>query len=61
MLDQEFSSEEALDKAYADHLDSLKVGGFLTKESETALMSAWAEAVLDFREKKSQPRWLDDL
>lgn len=59
MLDQEFSSVEALDKAYADHLESLKLSGI---EFDLAgLMGAWAEAVKDWEEADSQPRWKSNL
>lgn len=53
---QNFKSVEELDKAYADHLDSLLVGGFMKKDTSeySNFMGAWAEAVKDWTENQSK-------
>lgn len=55
----EFKSVEALDKAYADHIESLEMWG--GEFDRPGLMGAWAEAVADLQEALSAPRWKDDL
>ena len=49
---QNFKSVEELDKAYAEHLDSLLVGGFMKKDTPeySDFMGSWAEADKDFDE-----------
>jgi hypothetical protein len=53
---QNFKSVADLDKAYADHLDSLLVGGFMKKDTPeySDFMGSWAEAVKDFEESQSK-------
>lgn len=53
---QDFKSVADLDKAYADHLESLLVGGFIKKDTPeyADFMGAWAEAVKDFEESKTK-------
>lgn len=55
-MEKEFKTLEELDAAYAGHLDSLLVGGFITKDSPeySDFMGAWAEAVKDFNEAKAK-------
>ena len=54
-----FRSVADLDKAYAEHLDSLVVGGFIKKGTPefADFMGAWAEAVKDLEEELSKPRY----
>lgn len=60
---QKFKSVEELDAAYAEHLDSLIVGGFMKKDTPeySDFMGAWAEAVKDLEESLNTPRWKTDL
>lgn len=53
---QSFKSIAELDKAYADHLDSLLVGGFIKKDTPeySDFMGSWAEAVKDWQEAQSK-------
>lgn len=53
---QGFKSIAELDKAYADHLDSLLVGGFIKKDTPeySDFMGSWAEAVKDWEEAQSK-------
>jgi hypothetical protein len=53
---QNFKSVEELDKAYAEHLDSLLVGGFMKKDTPeySDFMGSWAEAVKDFEESQAK-------
>lgn len=54
-----FKTVAALDEAYAEHLDSLLVGGFIKKDTPefADFMGAWAEAVKDLQEELSKPRY----
>lgn len=53
---QSFKSIAELDKAYADHLDSLLVGGFIKKDTPeySDFMGSWAEAVKDWEESQTK-------
>lgn len=53
---QGFKSIAELDKTYADHLDSLLVGGFMKKDTPeySDFMGSWAEAVKDWEEAQSK-------
>lgn len=53
---QNFKSVADLDKAYAEHLDSLLVGGFMKKDTPqySDFMGSWAEAVKDLKESLSK-------
>jgi len=55
-MNKDFKSIEELDKAYADHLDSLLVGGFIKKDTPeySDFMGSWAEAVKDWEENQSK-------
>jgi len=58
MLDnsKNFKSVADLDKAYADHLDSLLSGGFIEKDTPEYhdFMGSWAEAVKDWNEAQTK-------
>lgn len=53
---QSFKSIAELDKAYADHLDSLLVGGFIKNDTPeySDFMGSWAEAVKDWEESQTK-------
>lgn len=53
---QDFKTLDDLDKAYADHVDSLLVGGFIEKGTHeyADLMGAWSEAVNDYIENQKK-------
>ena len=55
-MNKDFKSIEELDKAYADHLDSLIAGGFIKKDTPEYhdFMGSWAEAVKDWEENQSK-------
>jgi len=55
-MNQNFKSIEELDKTYADHLDSLIVGGFIREGSPeySDFMGSWAEAVKDWEENQTK-------
>lgn len=59
MLDTfSFKTVAELDKAYAEHLESMKTGGFIKEGTPefVSFMGAWIEAVKDLEESLSKPR-----
>ena len=55
----DFRTVEALDKAYSELRDSLKVSGL--PYDDKGLMSAWAEAVIDLETELNRPRNFTEL
>lgn len=56
MFDQKWQSVEEIDKAYSDHLGSLRKSGM--EFDEVGLVKEWAEAIANFQEGKTSPPWL---
>lgn len=49
---QGYKSEAEIDKAFSDHIESLKVSGM--PYDHTGLMAAWVEAVEEFKENQTK-------
>lgn len=49
---REYTSEAEIDKAFSDHIESLKLSGL--PYDHVGLMAAWVEAVAQFHESKEK-------
>lgn len=54
MITGNWKSEEEIDKAYAEHVDSLRTAGI--EYDHVGLMAAWVEAIEVFRAEQASER-----
>ena len=59
MFDRQWKSVQEIDKAYNDHLDSLRVSGM--EFDEVGLVKEWAETIANFEEGLTLPPWQRNL
>jgi hypothetical protein len=49
---REYTSEAEIDKAFSDHIESLKLSGL--PYDHVGLMASWVEAVAEFKENQTK-------
>lgn len=54
-----FKSVEEINKAFSEHLDSLRMSGF--PFDEKGLRAEWSEAIENFNNGLTTPPWADSL